>query len=151
MIITPQDFEALLVDRSKKIAGDITWTKDQGNSPALVFQSPVESDAGHPLVAVGWMNPQTAKLSFSLIYRGTGRVYGLDLGADHRNPDGERVGEKHKHRWKDRYRDKWAYVPSDITEPWSKPVEVWRQFCGEAMIVHNGEMRQPQSQEELPI
>ena len=116
MSITSQDFEALLADRSKKIAGDIVWMKDQGNSPALVFQSPVESETGHPLVAVGWMNPQTAKLSFSLIYRGTGRVYGLDLGADHRNPDGERVGEKHKHHWKDLYPDKWAYVPSRTLE-----------------------------------
>ena len=151
MTITSQEVEALLADESKKISGNIVWIKDQDHSPAMVFQSRVESDTGYPLFAVGRMNPQTAKLSFSLLYRGTGRVYGLDLGAYHRNPNGERVGRKHKHRWKDGNRDNWAYVPADITEPWNKTIEVWRQFCREAKMIHVGEMSHPQSQEELPL
>ena len=32
------------------------------------------------------------------------------------------VGEKHKHRWSERYRDKEAYVPTDVAAPVSDPV-----------------------------
>ncbi|MGH8191833.1 MAG: DUF6978 family protein, partial [Rhodanobacteraceae bacterium] len=42
------------------------------------------------------------------------RIYGLDLGKDHHNPQCNQVGEKHKHRWTDQYRDKEAYEPRDI-------------------------------------
>ena len=149
MTITSQEVEALLADESKIIVDDIVWTKDRDHSPAVVFRSKVKSDRGYPLFIAGRMSPWTEKISFSLIYQGTGRVYGLDLGADHRNPDGKRLGEKHKHRWTDEHRDKWAYVPADITEPCGRTVEVWRQFCQEAKIVHAGEMSDPKIQGEL--
>ncbi len=72
-----------------------------------------------------------------------GRIYALDLGADHHNPDCNRIGEKHKHRWTETFRDKQAYVPKDITEPWDRPIEVWNQFCTEARIHHTGRMEPP--------
>jgi hypothetical protein len=65
------------------------------------------------------------------------------MGSDHKNPDGERVGEKHKHRWRYGYRDKFAYVPSDITALVTNPVAVWQQFCLESKIIHNGSLHQP--------
>ena len=58
-------------------------------------------------------------------------------------PDGIRVGEKHKHSWREGHGDKWAYIPQDVTEPWNRPVEVWRQFCEEANLRHLGIMRNP--------
>ena len=40
-------------------------------------------------------------------------------------------------------RDKEAYVPGDITVPPTDPVGVWKQFCAEAIIQHDGTMHQP--------
>ena len=91
----------------------------------------------------GWYNPSSGKLSYAVIHQSVGRIYGLDLGAEHHNPDGTPVGEKHKNYWVPGSRDKWAYVPEDITEPWNRPLEVWRQFCTEAKLTHSGTMSQP--------
>ena len=33
-----------------------------------------------------------------------------DLGADHPNPDGQWVGDKHKHHWTPGFRDRFAYA-----------------------------------------
>ena len=41
-------------------------------------------------------------LTYALILKTAGRIYGLDLGKDHHNPQCEQVGEKHKHRWSER-------------------------------------------------
>jgi hypothetical protein len=65
------------------------------------------------------------------------------LGKAHTNPTGIIVGEVHKHRWTEQFRDKQAYEPEDITASVNEPVRVWAQFCAEARIVHNGTMREP--------
>ena len=78
-----------------------------------------------------------AKLSYVLLYRGAGRIYALDLGSAHRNPNGERVGETHKHRWTAEFRDKQAYVPKDITATWDRPPG------GLATVLRRGEDRPP--------
>jgi hypothetical protein len=70
-------------------------------------------------------------------------VYGLDLGKDHHNPQCDQVGERHKHRWTEKLRDKEAYVPKDITESASEPVAVWIQFCAEAKLTHDGKLTVP--------
>jgi hypothetical protein len=150
-MITQQEFEAILKDNSKRVSGNIEWREDADHSPAWEFRVELESDSGWPIVVVGRFNPYAGTLSYALIHRSAGRIYALDLGADHHNPTCQRVGEKHKHRWTEDFRDKEAYVPPDITAPWDDPVAVWRQFCAEAGIVHNGQMRLPQIQEELPL
>ena len=103
------------------------------------------------MFVVGSYNLFAGKLSYAFILLGTGRVYALDLGKDHRNPDGVRVGERHKHRWLDGYRDTFAYVPADITQNWDQPVAAWDQFCAQAKLRHDGMMRAPEVQEELPL
>ncbi|MCC6124103.1 MAG: hypothetical protein IT426_04015 [Pirellulales bacterium] len=82
-------------------------------------------------------------LSYMLILKTAGRIYGLDLGRDHHNPQCNQVGDKHKHRWNELFKDKEAYVPDDITKSVSDPIAVWRQFMAEAKIVHNGELNAP--------
>jgi hypothetical protein len=64
------------------------------------------------------------------------------------NPDGKLVGEKHKHRWTEQYRDKEAYVPADSTEPVETPVKVWHQFCAEAKLKHIGTLKAPPAAQE---
>ena len=88
-------------------------------------------------------SPLARTLTYALILKTAGRIYGLDLGKDHHNPQCNQVGEKHKHTWSEQYRDKEAYTPNDITAQVSDPVEVWKQFCKEAGIEHDGELRQP--------
>ena len=105
------------------------------------------SDHEHILSIVGRWNPKAEKLSYVLLRRGTGRIYGLDLGAAHRNPDQREVGATHKHHWTTAFRDKHAYVPGDITASWDEPVHVWEQFCTEARIAHDGMMHRPEWQD----
>ncbi|TKC99678.1 DUF6978 family protein [Polyangium fumosum] len=148
-MLTQSEFEAMIADASKRIEGDISWREDEDHSPAVEFRVEVLSNAGHPLTLKGSYNPLSGSLSYTLIHRAAGRIYALDMGKDHRNPSGVLVGEKHKHRWKERYRDKEAYVPDDITAPLTQPVQVWSQFCAEAKITHRGMLHQPPSASEM--
>lgn len=150
-MISQTEFDAIMADSDKVIEGDLSWSDDEDHSPAVEFRAEIRSSAGYPLFVNGRFNPCAETLSFTLIHRSAGRVYALDLGADLHNPTCNRVGEKHKHRWKVEYRDKEAYVPEDITEPWSSPLAVWQQFCVEAGIDHQGTLHPPHIQEELPL
>lgn len=150
-MLSLQEFEAIITDTTKVVKGDLDWRRDEYHSPALEFRAEVCSDPGYPLFVVGRYNPLAGTLSYALIHRNAGRIYALDLGADHHNPTCERVGEKHKHKWTEEFRDKMAYKPDDVTEPWNRPVEVWEQFCAEANISHTGKLRRPVIQKELPV
>lgn len=142
MPLTDAEFAALMADR-KQISGNIVWDKDEGHSPARVFRAEVVSAAGWPLFVQGRYNPLAGTLTYALILQTEGRIYGLCMGKDHHNPQCNQVGEKHKHRWSERYRDKEAYIPNDITASVSDPVAVWKQFCEEAGIEHDGKMNPP--------
>lgn len=146
MSLTQAEFDAILVDRAKSILGDITWQQSEDHAPWLEFRAEVQSAAGWPLFVTGSYNPLIPALSYTLILKTVGRVYGLDLGKDHHNPQCNQVGETHKHRWTEKFGDKEAYAPSDITAQASQPIEVWRQFCAEAHLVHNGILNSPPPQ-----
>ena len=88
----------------------------------------------------GYCNMNAGKLTFTLIQPAVGRIYGLDLGANHHNSGRIPVGKKHKHSWSEQHQDKEAYVPDDITSDASDPIAVWREFCAEARIRHDGVM-----------
>ena len=142
MTLSQQEYDTIVNDATKIIGGDIVWEGGH-NSSTRDFRIDIDSDEGYPIFVKGWYNPYSGKLSYAIIHRNVGRIYGLDLGADHQNPDGEFVGEKHKNYWVPGSRDKWAYVPLEITEPWDRPLEVWRQFCAEAKLTHSGAMSSP--------
>ena len=150
MALTTAEFEAILADASKRIDGDITWSEDEDHSPTVEFRAEVQSDPGWPLFVKGSYNVLAKTLSFAIILQTTGRVYALDLGKDHHNPACDQVGDKHKHRWREQFKDKDAYVPGDITQPVTDPVGVWREFLAEVKIDHRGKMAVPPDlQEEL--
>ena len=153
MTISQQEFESILADETKHIAGDITWADDVDHSPAREFRVGVQTNLGYSMSVVGRYNPFYGKLSYSFILQGTGRIYGLDLGVDHRNPGRKRelLRDKHKHSWRQKFRDKLAYSPEDITETWDRPVGVWSQFCAEANLAHHGAMYPPHIPQELSI
>lgn len=150
MALTNTEFATILDDESKRIDGDIAWQEDEDHSPSVEFRAEVQSDAGWPLFVRGSYNRLIPALSYVVILKTEGRVYGLDLGKEHHNPQCDQVGETHKHHWKEEFRDKEAHVPNDITAPASDPVAVWRQFCDQAKLTHNGTMSSPPSfQKEL--
>jgi hypothetical protein len=149
--VTQAEFDAMMADPDKVIVGDIDWREDDDHSPAREFRVEVRSAAGYPLFVNARYNPLAETLSFTLVHRVSGRVYALDLGADHHNPTCSRVGDKHKHRWTATRHDKEAYAPGDITAPASDPVAVWKEFCGEANLSHQGVLHPPIEQEELPL
>jgi hypothetical protein len=145
-MLIQDEFEEIINDSSKRVDGDLQWTVDN-NVLWAKFRAEVITDSGYDLFIQGSFNPFISALSYHLIYRPVGRIYGLDLGKNHRNPDQQLVGETHKHRWSETFKDKEAYAPPDITAPASQPIEVWRQFCQEAGIIHNGTMQAPPDQQ----
>jgi len=150
MSLTNTEFTSILADTSKQIDGTISWSEDEDHSPSLEFRVEVQSYAGWPLFIRGSYNRLAGALTYALILKSEGRIYALDLGKDHHNPECTQVGDKHKHRWSEQFRDKEAYAPVDITAPVTDPVAVWAEFCTEAKINHNGHMEQPAPiQEEL--
>ncbi|MDW8243534.1 MAG: hypothetical protein RMJ88_10015 [Thermogemmata sp.] len=150
MSLTNAEFNSILNDESKTIEGDIVWQPDEDHSPCWEFRAEVRSDSGWPLFVRGSFNPKIPALTFALILKTVGRIYALDLGKEHHNPDCQYVGETHKHSWTERFRDKEAYVPADITAPASDPVAVWKQFCREARLNHKGSLQGvPAKQSEL--
>lgn len=150
-MITQQEFEAILADDTKRITDDIDWVEDRAHRPAVVFRVAITSDRGYPLQVAGRWNSMAGKLSYSLLYQGVGRVYGLDMGVPHRNPTGQPLGDLHKHSWTPEFRDRCAYIPEDITAVWNEPLKVWGQFCAEARLVHSGTLASPTRQGELPL
>ncbi len=149
MALSDADCKSILADTTKCIRDDIIRREDEDHSPAREFRVGVESESGWPLFIKGRYNPEAGTLSYALIPKTTGRIYALDLGKDHHNPQCDQTGDKHKHRWSERYRDKEAYVPENISAPASEPVSVWREFCMEAGIRHEGTMTPPSIQRKL--
>lgn len=142
--LTDADFASILEDETKRIVDDvIIWREDEDHSPAMEFRVGVESENDWPLLVKGRCNQAAGTLNYALILRTAGRIYALDLGKRHHNPRCEQIGEKHKHRWSERYGDKEAYVPDDVKAPVSDPVAVWKEFCAEARIRHAGRMEEP--------
>ena len=140
---------AIIADTTKVIEGDIVWQPEDNVRGAQQFRVRVTSVERSDLVLRGWFNHSSGKLSYTLFTPQVGRIYGLDLGANHNNEDGERLIGTHKVRWTPEDRDKRAYVPEDITAEWWEPVVVWEQFCAEANLTHTGTMIGPIHEEEV--
>jgi hypothetical protein len=110
-----QEFDLLLADTTKEINGFIEWREDDDHYPAVEFRVEVSSQLKYPIFVKGSYNQLAQTLTYALIHQKFGRIYALDLGKDHHNPQCFNVGRKHKHRWSEVFRDKEAYVPQDIT------------------------------------
>ena len=133
MPLTDAEFAAIMADK-KQISGNIVWNEDEGHSPARVFRAKVESAAGWSLFVQGRYNPLAGTLTYALILRTEGRIYGLCMGKDHHNPQCDQVGEKHKHRWSERYRDKEAYIPMTSPRRFWNPRPYGSSFVGKRVL-----------------
>jgi hypothetical protein len=120
--LSDAEFDAILTDCTKLIEGDIVWQEDEDHSPSLEFKLEIATAGGWPLFMKGTYNPLVPAISYALISKTSGRIYALDLGKGHKNPDGGRVGDTHKHRWSEEFKDKKAYEPGDITATPDNPM-----------------------------
>ncbi len=88
---TDVDFEENISDKSKEIRKVIVWKADTDYPVAKEFRTKINLESGCSVVAHGPSNSLFGKLSYSKNHQGIARIYGLDLGADHRNPNDVRV------------------------------------------------------------
>ncbi len=150
--LSQKEFEILIADITKTIKGDIAWQEDPEHLGSFIFQKQILSTANYPIFIKGNFNFKRGVLSHTIIYTKVGRIYGLDMGQNHRNKSNKKkVGRVHKHRWTELYRDGEAYAPSDITKPYTDIAGVWQEFCAEAVITHQGNMTNIPSSLQLDL
>ncbi|HEY8361980.1 MAG TPA: hypothetical protein VIK77_03735 [Tissierellaceae bacterium] len=126
-----------IIAMEKVIVDDIIW-KRMDEKACFEFNVPVLLDYPGKLVLIGTKSFFREKYSFTLLYNNEFRIRGLDVGKGHRNPpDKKQVGKKHKHKWTDLYKDKWAYVPNDITDG-AKVTQALFEFFKECNIIYKG-------------
>lgn len=145
------DYKAIIDDEAKSITENIVWHDAPNSATAQEFRVNVDYPEVDALFIKGRYNPSAGKLSYALVIPRVGRIYGLDMGRNHNNPNREAVGTTHKNYWVEGAEDDWAYAPEDITASLNDPVEVWRQFCAEANIRHTGTMARPSTNRGAPI
>ena len=92
MPLSNTEFAAIMQD-PKSIAEDILWIGDEDDSPARHFRAEVASNGGWPLFIQGHYNQRASRLTYALILRNCGRIYGLCLGNDHHNPSATKPAE----------------------------------------------------------
>jgi hypothetical protein len=116
-MLTDSEFKDFIEDSNKIINGDIEWQEDEDHSLSVEFRVRLQSTQNYPVFVQGFYNPLKLALTYAIIHLKAGRIYGLDMGKEHPNPDRTRVGGIHKHRWTEEYQDKWAYRPPQTLLP----------------------------------
>jgi hypothetical protein len=134
VIPSAADVEALL-NHGARLREEFRWVRSGRFWKAGAYLS--DTYEGARVKVIGTYSPPTRNLSFALIWAGC-RVRGLDFsGPPHPNPDGVILPCPHKHRWEDGARDRWAYVPPEITA--SERLAVFMQFLAECNIRFEGQ------------
>ena len=154
MSFTEDEIQTILNDNSKKICGNILWTRNKSFSDIATFNIPIISDGLGELTLRGSYNLIYSKISFVIVYKQK-RIYSLDIGHDHTNrktktQKRKSIGSVHKHKWSRKFKDAYAYQPDDITAKAHEVEKAWKEFCIESKITHEGIFYHPsQRQQEL--
>lgn len=149
IVITDAEFAEILGDTTKRVDADIVWQPDSDHLPAQEFRVPVVSSTINVLHVIGWYQPYSGKLSYTVIRSGTGSIYRLCVDSPHRNPDRQWLPGTHKHAWTEIHTDHNAYIPLDISATWHDPESAWKQFCTEFHLEHRGRFQPPVLQTRL--
>ncbi len=67
MTLSQGEFEAIIQDQSKLIAADIVWRRSDVLR-AMEFRVNINNEEGYPIFLRGWYNPDSGKLSYSIIH-----------------------------------------------------------------------------------
>jgi len=128
-----------IISLPKRIVGQNHWQqRDDGN---WYIEMPVEAEEQLPLRLYGRFNPRTGNYTF-ILFCGRLNLRRLDVGKRHHNPECDNVGTPHKHIWTDRFRDKWAYEPSELNDTESIG-DVFLKFLAECNIILEGRFVEP--------
>jgi hypothetical protein len=121
-----------IIGMPKRIVGSSQWRKrGDGN---WYMEMPVEAEEQLPLRLYGRFNPRTGNYTF-IFFCGEVNLRRLDVGKRHHNPECEDIGEVHKHKWTNRFRDKWAYEPVEVrtTDPIAMAFGIFLNECSIAL------------------
>ena len=133
--MTAEQVQDFINRTDKRIIGDIALQPANAHAGAFAFRGSIVY-GGRPEVELQiWFNPNArdGKISIAYFSRGIGRIYGLCVNISHGGM------ALHKHNGpKD---DDQPYAPHDITAPASNPQGVWREFCAETGLTHDGDFR----------
>ncbi len=144
------EFESWLYDNTKTIEEDIFWTpiSNDNHESGFGFRVSIKSAIELPVELSGYFNLKSRKLSFSVIHKTEGRIYGLCTG-DAKHREGTKwIFGKHKHRWDESEKLGHVYEPNDITAKWDQIEDVLRQFGAEANITLECDIDDPPSHQE---
>lgn len=142
--MSPQDeIDAILQDPAKTIEGEIRWSPDPQHAAAWTFYMPVAHSGTTPLDARATLRREANTLSYLLVLRGSGRIFGICWGYDHLNPSGEIVSGPHVHKWTSEHLDRWVEPFGGASAGTGDPILAWREFCALAHIAHLGEVHPP--------
>jgi len=121
----------------KQILEDIRWKEEEGQ---WYMEVPVEAPEDWPLRLYGRFNPRTGHCTF-ILFCGRQNLRRLDAGKRHHNPECDNTTPFHKHKWTDRFRDKWAYDVSPV----SSISDAFHLFVEECNIQLHGSFKAPPS------
>lgn len=102
-----------ILKREKFITGELRWEK-KGTNKIVHAKVHVEGMPTITLDFLARLNPRN-KYAFVLLYRDKQVLVLYDQFKGHINPgEKERLDGPHKHRYKDAFGDRWAYVVDNI-------------------------------------
>lgn len=136
-IISEKEVEDIFDNCDKIIKEDIKWIQKNDKKYTIEFNVPIEVNYPGKFVLIGTYNYSLNRFTFTILYNNEFRIKALDIGKGHKNPDKKRIGKKHKHKWTDKYKDKWAYEPNDITTGASIE-QIFYEFLKECNIIYTG-------------
>jgi hypothetical protein len=131
--VTKGEFDSLLANRAKRIDGDIKWSESKTIPNVLDFRVRVFSTSGYALVIKGSHHLLLKKTSFTLFNQKLGRIFSVDFDRAHGD-----AGNCHLHRWNG---NKLTVIRATASpQIASNPLTLWRWFCEQAGITHNGQL-----------
>lgn len=137
---------------------NVRWMSQPSNTKWVQFgaflDSPHESTVRLNM-AVSVLLPEKYKI---IVLRGEQALRRLDVRGSHGNPPAGTPGvwhrQTHKHRWTDRFGDKEAYTPPDITTTTFDPGEheaTFRALCKECNIEFRGSWSDPPRESQISL
>lgn len=121
----------------------VQWNRADGYQE---FEVPIQCEEAYDLSLKGVLTEVTGYLKLNL-FLGSFPIRMLHIGKRHRNPDGTRIGPRHKHLWTDEHAERWAYEPDDID--FTDTESAFWSFLEECSIEYQGAFVKPVTERRL--
>ena len=135
-VFDEQEVEAV-INLRKWCDQDVEWKARDGY---LEFRLAIVCEEAYPLQIIGVFTAKTGYYRYNF-FLGSQPIRMLHVGKAHHNPECDRTGKNHKHRWTDAHQERWAYEPGDLDL--SDMETAFRGFVQECNIEFRGQFRKP--------